>query len=371
MILKLDLKDMEPLTMRALHSSCLNTLDMATLDVIAGTPGKSVAVPYQDHEPIFYLIQRISRKLGEKDSEFWSRKLYMNGTLLTDHEDSIARYRIFGTVLTYRATRTSMMVYIDSFTGKTFSVECSDQTTEEELRELIQDAEGIPKDEQRLMFAGKHLEDKSCLKDHRIIKGSTIQMTLRLRGGHSFHITPGVVFADISDTEGVIKVPFSTTAPPGRIASSGTNVECQCACTPDYRVICQRGVGTIELSDTSFTCPNCSKSDRIAPVTVGFVKCKYRFHGVKVTGERYTSEWKNVKKEDFYQLYGPTKQIGWRRLVIESDKLDAHDKCTVCLKPVVDNSTNLSCGHRFHTLCFIPWKTCLICNLNKGLRMRT
>ncbi|KAK3805819.1 MAG: ubiquitin-related domain-containing protein, partial [Benniella sp.] len=111
------------------------------------------------------------------------RKLYMNGILLSDQEDSIARYRIFGTVLTYLAKKTSMMVYIDSFTGKTFSLECSDQHTEEELREMIQDSEGIPKDEQRLMFAGKHLEDKRRLKDCHITKGSTIQMTLRLRGG--------------------------------------------------------------------------------------------------------------------------------------------------------------------------------------------
>ncbi|KAG0069136.1 hypothetical protein BGZ89_003477, partial [Linnemannia elongata] len=59
-------------------------------------------------------------------------------------------------------------------------------------------------------------------------------------------------------------------------------------------------------------------SDRITPITVGFMQCKYRFHGIKLSGEQYTSDWRKVTKDDCYQVFKPDKQVHWRRLVIES-----------------------------------------------------
>ncbi|KAG0197980.1 hypothetical protein BGX33_000193, partial [Mortierella sp. NVP41] len=48
---------------------------------------------------------------------------------------------------------------------------------------------------------------------------------------------------------------------------------------------------TIELAESTFKCPNCFKSDKIVPVTVRFMMCKYRFFGIKANGEQYTSDW--------------------------------------------------------------------------------
>jgi len=273
-------------------------------------------------------------------------------------------------------------IVVLTLTGKKLNLNVNEEDMIIRVKEQIQDQEGIPPDQQRLIFAGSQLEEHRTIGFYNIRPESTLHLILRLRGGGC-----GTEFADITQKDKARDLQWSKEAPNWRMAKRGLCLEGVCEnenCEAfEKMVVMNKGIGTYDIVQDQYKnkCPMCKTYVKVEKC--GFNNCIYGYSGIKLQqGEQPRQKvtcQEEIEVGDYYKLFDPeiTGKLVWLTLKIVTKELDYGKNakkgviCGICrqeVKGVVNegDEKKLDCNHVFHDECLQRVKdlglTCAICH---------
>ncbi|XP_047674044.1 polyubiquitin-like [Tachysurus fulvidraco] len=154
--------------------------------IIKVLSGETKTVQVNPGDTIGALKQKVAQIFNARPSRL--KLSVTNGCVvqLDNDQETVSSYGLSSgatVMLLISMTPVPLQVFVKNEKGQMKTYDITDDETVDQLMKKVHQNGGAPEDQQRLIYSGRQLESGRKLQDYGIVSGSTIHMTLRLRGG--------------------------------------------------------------------------------------------------------------------------------------------------------------------------------------------